>query len=296
LNGARTGAYNPGITEGGEGHEVSGVERLERRLDVRLGRAIGDFDLIRPGDRILVGVSGGKDSWVLLHLLRRLQRRAPVAFDLLAVSIDQGFPGFRADVIEDYLAREGYTYEMRHARIGLTVREKLAPGETFCSLCARLRRGTLYRLADELGCGTIALGHHADDCIETLLLNQFFNGRLRGMPARLAARNGRHVVIRPLVYLWEEEIAEYARALGVPVVCCGCPGCLDPTLERHRVKRLLRELERAHPGLKRSLLASLGRVDPPSLLLAPGGRSGRDAASPKVALAAAGVPEDGDGE
>jgi tRNA 2-thiocytidine biosynthesis protein TtcA len=265
--------------------------RLERRLEARLGQAIGDFGLVAPGDRILVGVSGGKDSWVMLHLLRRLQRKAPVRFDLVAVSIDQGFPGFRADVIEDYLAREGYTYEMRHARVALTVREKLTPGDTFCSMCARLRRGAIYRFADELACRTVALGHHADDVIETLLLNLFFNGRLKGMPARVPAQNGRHTVIRPLVYLWEDEIADYARALGFPVVCCGCPGCLDPTMERHRIKRLLRELEKAHPGLKRSMLSALARVDGETLLLPrsrrePPGASGAVPPEALLALAA----------
>jgi tRNA 2-thiocytidine biosynthesis protein TtcA len=244
---------------------ISEVERLERRLMSRMGQAIGDFELIEAGDRILVGVSGGKDSWVLLHLLRCLQARAPVRFELVAVSIDQGFPGFRGDVIEAYLAREGYAYEMKHARIGLTVREKIQPGETFCSLCARLRRGALYRYADELGCNKIALGHHADDAVETLLLNQFFNGQVRAMPPRLRARNGRHTVIRPLCYLWEQEIADYARAMEFPVICCGCPGCLDPTLNRHRIKALLRQLEKAHPGLKRSLLAAPARVDVASL-------------------------------
>ena len=167
----------------------------------------------------------------------------------------------RADLVEDYLRAEGYRYEMRSARINLTVKEKIQPGDTFCSLCARLRRGALYRYADELGANSIALGHHADDFIETLLLNLFFNGQTKAMPARLRAENGRHVVIRPLVYAWEDEIADYSRAKGFPVVCCACPGCKDPTLQRHRVKRLLRELERGHPGLKRSLLGALGRVD-----------------------------------
>ena len=241
------------------------VERLEHRLISRMGQAVGDFELIEAGDRILVGVSGGKDSWVLLHLLRRLQARAPVRFEMIAVSIDQGFPGFRGEVIEAYLEREGYAFEMKHARIGLTVREKIQPGETFCSLCARLRRGALYRYADELGCNKIALGHHADDAVETLLLNQFFNGQIRAMPARLRARNGRHTVIRPLCYVWEQEIADYARAMEFPVVYCGCPGCLDPTLNRHRIKGLLRQLEKAHPGLKRSLLAAPARVDVASL-------------------------------
>ena len=241
------------------------LERLERRLERRLGQAIGDFELIEPGDRILVGVSGGKDSWTLLHLLRGLQRKAPVRFDLLALNVDQGFAGFRADIVEEYLAREGYAYEMRSARINLTVKEKIQPGDTFCSLCARLRRGALYRYADELGCNKIALGHHADDLIETLLLNLFFNGQIKAMPPRLRARNGRHTVIRPLCYVWEAEILDYAPARGLPVVCCACPGCQDPTLQRHRVKKLLRELERAHPGLKRSLLGALSRVDGASL-------------------------------
>jgi tRNA 2-thiocytidine biosynthesis protein TtcA len=240
-------------------------ERLERRLERRLGQAIGDFELIEPGDRILVGVSGGKDSWVLLHLLRGLQGRAPVRFELVALNVDQGFAGFRADLIEDYLAREGYPFEMRSARINLTVKEKIEPGETFCSLCARLRRGALYKYADQLGCNKIALGHHADDFIETLLLNQFFNGQIKAMHPRLRAQNGRHTVIRPLVYVWEAEIVDYARAMAFPVVCCACPGCKDPTLQRHRVKALLRELERVHPGLKRSLLGALSRVDLASL-------------------------------
>jgi tRNA 2-thiocytidine biosynthesis protein TtcA len=240
---------------------MSDLQRVERRLIARFGEAIADFALIEPGDRILVGVSGGKDSWALLRLLRLTQQRAPIRFDLVPLNVDQGFAGFRADLIEEHLAREGYAYEMRSARINLTVKEKIRPGETFCSLCARLRRGALYRYADELGCNKIALGHHADDFIETLLLNLFFNGQIKAMPARLPARNGRHTVIRPLVYVWEDEIAEYVRGAGFPVVCCACPGCKDPTLQRHRVKRLLRELERAHPGLKRSLLGSLGRVD-----------------------------------
>jgi len=258
--------------------EASGndVERLERRLETRVGRAIGDFELIEPGDRILVGVSGGKDSWALLHLLRRLQRKAPVPFELLALNVDQGFPGYRADIVEEYLVRERYAYEMRNARINLTVKEKIQPGETFCSLCARLRRGALYRYADELGCNKIALGHHADDFIETLLLNLFFNGQIKAMHPRLRATNGRHTVIRPLCYVWEAEILEYVPARGFPVVCCACPGCNDPTLQRHRVKRLLRELDRTHPGLKRSLLGALSRVDLASLPIPrqPGRRPG----------------------
>jgi tRNA 2-thiocytidine biosynthesis protein TtcA len=257
-------------------HATGDPERLERRLERRLGQAIGDFELIEPGDRILVGVSGGKDSWVLLHLLRGLQGRAPVRFELVALNVDQGFAGFRADLIEDYLAREGYPFEMRSARINLTVKEKIQPGETFCSLCARLRRGALYKYADQLGCNKIALGHHADDFIETLLLNQFFNGQIKAMHPRLRAQNGRHTVIRPLVYVWEAEIVDYARAMGFPVVCCACPGCKDPTLQRHRVKALLRELERVHPGLKRSLLGALSRVDLASLPvpMRPGRRPG----------------------
>ncbi len=261
---------------------MSDGDRLERRLSARLGQAIGDFELIEAGDRILVGVSGGKDSWALLHLLRLLQRKAPVRFELTALNVDQGFAGFRADLIEDYLAREGYAYEMRSARINLTVKEKIQPGDTFCSLCARLRRGALYRFADELGCNKIALGHHADGFIETLLLNLFFNGQIKGMHVRLRAANGRHTVIRPLLYVWEDEIADYVRARRFPVVCCACPGCQDPTLERHRTKKLLRELERTHPGLKRSLLGALSRVDLASLPIPVGGAQPSGERSPGI--------------
>jgi tRNA 2-thiocytidine biosynthesis protein TtcA len=268
------------------------LERLERRLERRLGQAIGDFELIEPGDRILVGVSGGKDSWALLHLLRLLQRKAPVRFELLALNLDQGFTGFRVDLIEDYLAREGYAYEMRSARVNLTVKEKIQPGDTFCSLCARLRRGAIYKHAEQLGCNKIALGHHADDFVETLLLNQFFNGQIKAMHPRLRARNGLHTVIRPLVYVWEDEVVEYARGMAFPVVCCACPGCKDPTLQRHRVKKLLRELERVHPGLKRSLLGALSRVDLASLPIPT--RPGRRVGDRLPVLALAGEPN-GDG-
>src|SRR5688572_19398455 len=175
LKSRHGGRYNPGNPVRRATISVSDDQRLERRLLTRFGEAIGDFGLIEGGDRILVGVSGGKDSWALLNLLRLTQRRAPIRFELLALNVDQGFAGFRADLIEERLAREGYAYEMRSARINLTVKEKIQPGETFCSLCARLRRGALYKYADELGCNKIALGHHADDFIETLLLNLFFN-------------------------------------------------------------------------------------------------------------------------
>jgi tRNA 2-thiocytidine biosynthesis protein TtcA len=214
-----------------------------------------------------------------------------VRFELVALNVDQGFAGFRADLIEDYLVREGYPFEMRSARINLTVKEKIQPGETFCSLCARLRRGALYKYADQLGCNKIALGHHADDFIETLLLNQFFNGQIKAMHPRLRAQNSRHTVIRPLVYVWEDEIVDYARAMGFPVVCCACPGCKDPTLQRHRVKGLLRELERVHPGLKRSLLGALSRVDLASLPVPT--RPGRRPGDRLPLLAVVGEPSEG---
>ena len=247
---------------------MSDNHRLERRLMARFGEAIGDFGLIEPGDRILVGVSGGKDSWALLNLLRLTQRRAPIGFDLVPLNVDQGFPGFRADLIEEHLAREGHAYEMRSARINLTVKEKIQPGETFCSLCARLRRGALYKYADELGCNKIALGHHADDFIETLLLNLFFNGQTKAMPARLRARNGRHTVIRPLVYLFgRRDRRSTSGSWALPSSARACPGLrrIPTPGRRHRMKPLLRELERAYPGLKRSLLGALGRVDLGSL-------------------------------
>lgn len=241
-------------------------DKLFRDIRKKTGRAIGDFNLIGEGDRILIGVSGGKDSYTLLHLLDSLRRRAPVNYQLVAVNVDSGFPGFRKEVLEAHLKECGFEYYMKSTNCYEIIETKRRPGSSYCSFCARLRRGVLYGMADELGCNKIALGHHLDDFIETLLLNQFYVGTLGAMSPKLTADNGRHVVIRPLVYVEEPEIIAFTRQNGFPVICCACPVCGQVDQQRQRMKRLIRELAKDNPHLKKSLLGALGNVRPRQLL------------------------------
>jgi len=247
------------------------TEREIRRLT---GRAIGDFGLIENGDRILVALSGGKDSWTLLHMLQRLQARAPVEFSLTVVIVHPGFPGFQTNIVESRLRAAGCDYRVVQAPVHTLLLEKLGPDDTPCALCSRIKRGVLYTQARELGCSKIALGHHRDDFIETLLLNMFYNGRIKAMSPLLHADDGRTVVIRPLVYVPEEAIIRFAADEGFPIACCACPACGDRDLKRTSIKALLAELERGHPGIKASLLASLGRVDADHLLAPRTGAAG----------------------
>ena len=233
---------------------------LEKRLARKTTRAIVDFDLIEEGDRIMVGLSGGKDSWALMQLLDALQRRSPVAFSLIAVNVDSGYRGYKYDTIASTCDARGWDYRIEHTTVGQIIDDKLDERATPCSLCARLRRGVLYRIASEIGATKIALGHHADDFIETLLLNLFFAGALKAMPARLVSDDRRHVVIRPLVYVSEEEARAYTNEAGLPVIGCCCPVCGDLSLQRQRLKRMLVNLEREHPGVKQSMLKALGNV------------------------------------
>jgi tRNA 2-thiocytidine biosynthesis protein TtcA len=242
-------------------------ESMEQRIRRLTGQAIGDFSLIGEGDRVLVALSGGKDSWTLLHMLEMLRRRAPVRFTLVAVTVHPGFPGFTTDGIETYLREHGYDHRIVSAPIHGLVLDKLAPDDIPCPLCARIKRGVLYTQATDLGCTKIALGHHRDDFIETLLLNQFYNGRIKAMAPLLRADDGRNIVIRPLVYVPEEDIIAYVGSAGFPVTCCSCPACGDPDQKRVRVKKLLADLEKGHPGIKASLLAALGEVDLRHLLV-----------------------------
>src|SRR5579871_610725 len=244
---------------------MSEENRLEKSLLSHLGKAIADFGLIAEGDRILVAVSGGKDSHTLLHLLRLMQERAPVGFELLAVNLDQGHPGFPGDKLESYLRGEGYAYRMLKEETYSVVLEKLEPGKTQCSLCSRLRRGVLYNAAVELQCNKIALGHHRDDLIETLFLNLFFAGSLKSMPPLLHSDDGRNVVIRPLCYAPEREIAAYAELKGFPIIPCDLCGSQE-NLQRKRVKRLLDDLGKDIPFLRQSVLAAMGNVRPTHLI------------------------------
>ena len=239
---------------------------LEQRLAKKTTSAILDYGMIEDGDRVMVGLSGGKDSWALIQILDVLRARAPIAFSLVAVNVDSGYEGYQHERVAEACAARGWEFHRVPTSIGATIDDKLDAGATPCSLCARLRRGVLYRLAGDVGATKIALGHHADDFIETLLLNVFFAGSLKAMPAKLVSDDGRHVVIRPLVYVLEEEARAYAKASELPIIGCCCPACGDLSLQRQRVKRLLMDLEREHPGVKSSLLKALGNVAPRHLL------------------------------
>jgi tRNA 2-thiocytidine biosynthesis protein TtcA len=240
------------------------LESLEKKLSRGVGRAIADFSMIAEGDRVMVCVSGGKDSYTLLQLLRALQKKAPVRFELKVVNIDQGHPGYPAERLREYMAREQYDFTMVQEDTYSIVTEKIPAGKTFCSLCSRLRRGILYRVARELGCTKIALGHHRDDALQTLLLNLFFAGMLASMPPKLVSQEGQ-VVIRPLVYCAEEDIAAYAQAAGFPILPCDLCGSQD-NLQRKIIGAMITELEAKHPGLKQSMLAALQNVRPSHLL------------------------------
>jgi tRNA 2-thiocytidine biosynthesis protein TtcA len=239
---------------------------LERTLVKKAGRCAADFAMLADGDRVMVCLSGGKDSYALLDVLRILQRRAPVRFELVAVNIDQGWPGYQPDRIEGFLRQEGVPYHMVCKDFATVVEANLAPDATPCSLCSRLRRGVLYNLAQQLQCSKIALGHHMDDLIETLALNLFFSGRLGSMPPVLRSDDGRNTVIRPLAYVQEDLLARYAAERRFPIIRCACPSCGLPDQKRQVVKRLLASLEEDHPGLKHQMLAALQNVKPSHLL------------------------------
>lgn len=240
--------------------------RLFRKLRHGVGKAIADFGLIESGDRIAVAVSGGKDSYTMLLLLEDLRRRAPVPFELLAVNIDSGYPGYRTEVIEDFFKKNGFSYRMVSSEHYAIIKEKRRPGSSYCSICSRLKRGALYETAQTLGCNKLALGHHRDDFIETLLLNQFFVGSLKSMSASMLADNGVITVIRPLVYVAEEDIIAFSALAELPVVCCCCPVCGSADIQRQRMKRLLKELQADIPNVKSSLLKALSNVKPRHLL------------------------------
>ncbi len=241
------------------------MDRLEKRLLDGVARASGDFGLLEPGDRVMVAVSGGKDSHALLYLLREIQRRAPFEFSLIAVNVDQGHPGFPKRCLPDYFEREGYEYRIVEEDTYSVVKSKIPENKTFCSLCSRLRRGILYTLAGELGATKIALGHHRDDLIETLMLNLFYSGQIKAMPPKLLSDDGRNVVIRPLVYASEAELAEFAALKAFPIIPCDLCGSQE-NLQRKQLKHLLDELDAKNPLVRRNLFAALANVRPTHLL------------------------------
>jgi tRNA 2-thiocytidine biosynthesis protein TtcA len=241
------------------------MERLEKRLLDEVARASSDFGLLEPNDRVMVAVSGGKDSHAMLYLLREIQKRAPFPFSLVAVNVDQGHPGFPKQLLPGYFESQGYEYRIIEEDTYTVVKAKVPEGKTYCSLCSRLRRGILYTVASEMGATKIALGHHRDDLIETLMLNVLYSGQLKAMPPRLRSDDGRHVVIRPLSYSSERDLIEFARLKAFPIIPCDLCGSQEQ-LHRKRVKNLLDELTAHNPHVRANVFASLGNVRPTHLL------------------------------
>ena len=233
--------------------------KLQARLRGLVGKAIADFGMIEAGDRVMVCLSGGKDSYALLDLLLSLQRSAPVRFDLVAVNLDQKQPGFPAHVLPQYLASLGVPFHVIEQDTYRVVKRVIPEGRTMCGLCSRLRRGALYRYAADNGITKVALGHHRDDIVETMFLNMFFGGRLKAMPPKLLSEDGRHIVIRPLAYVAERDLERYARARAFPIIPCRLCGSQDQ-LQRVAVKKMLADWEREHPGRTEAIFSSLCSV------------------------------------
>lgn len=243
-------------------NSVRGIQKKIRRLT---GRAIQDFNMIQDGDLVMVCISGGADSYTMLDTLLHLQHVAPVNFGLIAVNLDQKQPGFPERVLPDYLNGRGVPFRIVEQDTYSLVKEKVAPGKTTCSLCSRLRRGILYRTAKELGATKIALGHHRDDILETLLLNLFFGGRIKTMPPKLKSDDGSNIVIRPLAYCREADIKKYSAAVQFPIIPCNLCGS-QPNLQRQAMKELLQQWERQHPQRLRSMVAAMANIVPSHML------------------------------
>jgi len=240
-------------------------DKLAKRLRRLAGQAIADFSMIEAGDKVMVCLSGGKDSYAMLDLLMRLREKSPVPFELVAVNLDQRHPGFPEHVLPEYLTSIGVPFHIEVQDTYSTVKRVIPEGKTMCSLCSRLRRGVLYRVAGELGATKIALGHHRDDVLETFFLNLFFAGQLKAMPPKLRSDDGKHVVIRPLAYVEESDLEAYAELRQFPIIPCDLCGSQEQ-LQRKQVKAMLREWERQHPGRVDTIFNALTRVTPSHLL------------------------------
>jgi tRNA 2-thiocytidine biosynthesis protein TtcA len=239
--------------------------KLEKRLCREVGKAIVDYNMIEQGDRVMICLSGGKDSYTMLDLLLKLQARAPIDFDIIAVNLDQKQPGFPEDVLPAYLKNKGVKFHIEEQDTYSIVMDKIPEGKTLCSLCSRLRRGILYRVADELNCTKIALGHHRDDILQTLFLNMFFGGKLKGMPPKLQSDDGRHIVIRPLAYVDERDIVRYSEWQQFPIIPCNLCGSQE-NLQRKQVGNMLKDWQRKFPGRLDNMLHALQNVVPSHLM------------------------------
>ncbi len=240
------------------------LQRLKKRLEGDVGRAIADYNMIEHGDTLLVCISGGKDSYAMLSLLMAMQQRAPVDFRLIAMNLDQKQPGFPADVLPNYLAGLGVEYRIVEQDTYSIVKEKIPEGKTTCSLCSRLRRGVVYRTAKELGANKIALGHHRDDIVHTLFLNLLFGGKLKAMPPKLVTDDGAHVVIRPLAYCGESDIAKFARGMEYPIIPCNLCGS-QKNLQRQKIREMMADWDQRYPGRTESVFTALQNIVPSHL-------------------------------
>ncbi|MBU3564906.1 tRNA 2-thiocytidine(32) synthetase TtcA [Polynucleobacter sp. MWH-HuK1] len=239
--------------------------KLEKKLCRLVGQAIGDFGMIEDGDKVMVCVSGGKDSYAMLDILMKLRERAPINFEIVAVNLDQKQPNFPAEILPNYLKGLGVQYHIEEQDTYSIVKRVIPEGKTTCGLCSRLRRGILYRVADELGATKIALGHHRDDILETLMLNMFYAGKLKGMPPKLRSDDGKHIVIRPLAYVPEKLLGRYAADMNFPIIPCDLCGS-QPNLQRQVMKEMLRDWEKKHPGRVENLFRSMHHIVPSHLM------------------------------
>lgn len=241
------------------------THKLEKRLCRHVGQAIIDYNMIEQGDRVMVCLSGGKDSYGMLDILLKLKARAPINFELIAVNLDQKQPGFPAHILPEYLTKLGVPFHIENQDTYSIVKEKIAEGKTMCSLCSRLRRGILYRVARELKCNKLALGHHRDDMLQTFFLNMFFAGKVKGMPPKLTSDNGEFIVIRPLAYVAEKDLIRWAEHKQFPIIPCSLCGSQE-NLQRVQIGNMLREWDKKHPGRLETMFTSLQNVVPSHLM------------------------------
>ncbi|WP_133493602.1 tRNA 2-thiocytidine(32) synthetase TtcA [Alcanivorax sp. 24] len=252
------------VTDSLDAKHRTHFNKLQKKLRREVGKAIADYNMIADGDKVMVCLSGGKDSYTMLEILRNLQLSAPVDFELVAVNLDQKQPGFPEHVLPDYLEKEGVSYHILEKDTYSIVKEKVPEGKTTCGLCSRLRRGSLYGFAEEIGANKIALGHHRDDIVETLFLNMFFGGKMKAMPPKLRSDDNKNVVIRPLAYCREKDIVRFARYKDFPIIPCNLCGSQE-NLQRQTIKEMLNSWDREHPGRVESIFSAIQNIAPSQL-------------------------------